>query len=256
MSEKASSIVRKAIKILREEGVRIFFKKALSYTSPKLKLCILPYALIRIKSLKNLNLNDLVNFCFYNIGGLIKPAQVQDEILELLGILDEIKPKVVIEIGTAGGGTLFLFSHVASEDATVISIDLPGGKFGGGYPKCKIPLYKAFRLPKQKLHLIGADSHSPTTLKNVKNVLDDKKVDFLLIDGDHTYEGVRRDFEMYSPLVKEGGIIAFHDIAVHPPETGCEVSKFWNEIKERYDYIEIIKDQDQNWAGIGVLFIK
>ncbi|MCS7366302.1 MAG: class I SAM-dependent methyltransferase [archaeon YNP-WB-062] len=67
-------------------------------------------------------------------------------------------------------------------------------------------------------------------------------MDFLFIDGDHTYEGVKKDFEMYSPLVRGGGIIAFHDIVQHPPETGCEVSGFWNEIKLRYKYREIVED--------------
>ena len=250
MTKEMSSIVRKAIKILREEGVKVFFRRAFSYF-------ILPYVLIRIKSLnKKAHLSDLVNFCFYNTGGLVKPAQVRDEILEMLRILDEIRPKVVIEIGTARGATLFLFSRVASEDATIISIDLPSGKFGGGYLRWKIPLYKSFRLPRQKLHLIRADSHSQETLEKVKLILSGREVDFLFIDGDHTYEGVKRDFEMYNPLVKEEGIIAFHDIVVHPLETGCEVSKFWSEIKERYDYVEIIKDQNQNWAGIGLLFTK
>jgi predicted O-methyltransferase YrrM len=42
--------------------------------------------------------------------------------------------------------------------------------------------------------------------------LKDNKVDFLFIDADHSYEGVKKDFEMYSPLVRKGGIIAFHDI--------------------------------------------
>lgn len=36
---------------------------------------------------------------------------------------------------------------------------------------------------------------------------------------------------MYRKLVREGGIIALHDIISHPPETGCEVSKVWDEIK-------------------------
>jgi len=49
--------------------------------------------------------------------------------------------------------------------------------------------------------------------------LNGEPLDFLFIDGDHTYEGVKRDFEMYSPLVRNGGIIAFHDIVKHPPET-------------------------------------
>ena len=65
----------------------------------------------------------------------------------------------MIEIGTADGGSLFLFTHGASEDATIISIDLHGGKFGGGCSKRKIPLYKALKLPNQELHLIRADSH-------------------------------------------------------------------------------------------------
>jgi len=76
---------------------------------------------------------------------------------------------------------------------------------------------------------------------------------FLFIDGDHTYEGVKKDFEMYSPLVKKDEIIAFHDIVPHPPEIGCEVSRFWNEIKHSYRYYEIVKDWNQGWAGIGIL---
>lgn len=261
MIKKASNIVRRAIEILCEEGVRIFSNKALSYLSLKLKLnpCILPYTLLKIKSLNEneKNLNDLVNFCSYNLGGLIAYSQVQDEILELLRILDEIKPKVIIEIGTAGGGTLFLFPHVASEDATIISIDLPGGKFGGGYPKWKIPLYNAFRLPKQKLHLIRANSHSQETLKKVKNVLNGRKVDFLFIDGDHTYEGVKKDFEMYSTLIKGNGIIAFHDIVFGPKENVGGVPGFWEEVKDNYYYSfkEIVKDWGQEGYGIGILYV-
>jgi len=91
-------------------------------------------------------------------------------------------------------------------------------------------------------------------LRKIEAILRDNKVDFLFIDGDHSYEGVKKDFEMYSPLVKKGGIIAFHDIVPHPPETRCEVNKFYNEIKYDYRHIEIVRDWAQKWAGIGVLF--
>jgi len=33
----------------------------------------------------------------------------------------------------------------------------------------------------------------------------------LFIDADHSYEGVRSDFELWSPLVADGGVIVFHD---------------------------------------------
>jgi predicted O-methyltransferase YrrM len=36
-------------------------------------------------------------------------------------------------------------------------------------------------------------------------------IDMIFIDGDHSYEGVRRDFELFLPHVKETGIIVFHD---------------------------------------------
>jgi len=185
----------------------------------------------------------------------ISPIQINEEIAQLLNLLAELKPKTLLEIGTASGGTLFLFCQVAEPDATIISVDLPGGPFGGGYPEWRIPLYKSFAKEKQRIHLIRADSHDPKTLEIVKKILGDSKLDFLFIDGDHTYEGVKRDFEMYSPLVRKGGIIAFHDIVEHPPETGCEVSRFWNEIKHSYTYLEIVKSWNQKWAGIGVIYV-
>ena len=46
-----------------------------------------------------------------------------------------------------------------------------------------------------------------------KDALDDVKepISFLYIDGDHTYEGVKSDFELWEPKVKIGGTIGFHD---------------------------------------------
>ncbi|MEM0085026.1 MAG: class I SAM-dependent methyltransferase [Candidatus Methanomethylicia archaeon] len=186
----------------------------------------------------------------------IRPYQVKEEIMELLKILKSVNPKNIVEIGTAGGGTLFLFAQVARSDALLISIDLPGGQFGGGYPAWKIPFYKSFaRYATQRIELLRADSHDLNTLEKVKEILGDAQLDFLFIDGDHTYEGVKKDFEMYSPLIRKGGIIAFHDIVEHPPETCCEVSKFWNEVKQSYKYREIVKNWNQKWAGIGVLYV-
>lgn len=257
MTKETPTIVRKAIEILRKEGREVFFKRSrflYLISKYKLDIFILPYALLKMKALnkKSLNLDDWVNISFYNFWLLIMPMQVQEEILELLRILDEIKPKVILEIGTARGGTLFLFTRVASEDATIISIDLPGGKFGGGYPKWKIPLYKAFSLANQQIHLIRADSHDQETLRKVKNILNNRKADFLFIDGDHSYEGVKKDFEMYSPLVRKGGIIAFHDIVPGLKENVGGVPEFWKEVKNM-DSKEIVKDWNQEGNGIGVL---
>jgi predicted O-methyltransferase YrrM len=171
----------------------------------------------------------------------ISPTQVKEEITELLKILAKHKPQTILEIGTANGVTLFLFTMVASSDARIISIDLPGGRFGGGYPEWRIPLYESFAIHNQRVYLIRGDSHANSTLKMVKEILDEEGLSFLFIDGDHTYEGVKKDFEMYSNLVGEGGVIAFHDIIPGPPESVGSVPSFWNEIKHQFDYVELLK---------------
>ena len=185
---------------------------------------------------------------------VIKPTQVRIEIERLLEIFQRARPQTVLEIGTATGGTLFLFSRYAAEDAVIASIDLRGGRFGGGYPIAKVPLYRSFARKNQKIVLIRGNSHLEETRWKATRALMQRPVDFLFIDGDHTYDGVRADFEMYSHLVSHGGIVAFHDIADHSPEPGCEVSRYWNEIKQQYRHEEIIEDPGQGW-GIGVLYV-
>ena len=39
----------------------------------------------------------------------------------------------------------------------------------------------------------------------------DIKIDYLHIDGEHSYEGVKKDFELYSSIMSENGIITIHD---------------------------------------------
>jgi len=206
------------------------------------------------------NIDDIYDaldfaFSFQAFGVSIKPIQVRYKIAKLLEVVAELKPKVVLEIGTAGGDTLFLFTRVADPEAKIISVDLPGGPFGGGYPRWKIPLYKSFSKGGQRIYLVRGDSHDPRTLEEVKRILGDEKVDFLFIDGDHTYEGVKKDFEMYSPLVRERGIVAFHDIVPGSPENVGGVPKFWDEIKMRYEYLEVVKNWHQGGYGIGIIYV-
>ena len=82
---------------------------------------------------KNCNsINDLVelvfSFKFNKIS--LKPIQIKNEIRQLLKILERNKPKMVLEIGTANGGTLFLLCKVSDPKAKIVGIDLPGGPFG------------------------------------------------------------------------------------------------------------------------------
>ncbi|NVM34379.1 MAG: class I SAM-dependent methyltransferase [Candidatus Lokiarchaeota archaeon] len=187
---------------------------------------------------------------------VLNSLQNKVELQEFIKLVAKNRSRIIIEIGTHFGGTLFLFSRFGSHDALLISIDLPTWNLKGGYGRLRSFFYRSFRSKHQKMIFVAQDSHHPSTLKEVKNHLKNKEIDLLFIDGDHSYEGVKKDFETYSPLVKNDGMIAFHDIVVHDQGENCEVNKFWNEIKEKFEYKEIVENWYQKHWGIGVIINK
>jgi predicted O-methyltransferase YrrM len=186
-------------------------------------------------------------------GDIFKPLQKRAELRGLYARVRALRPAAVLEIGTNNGGTLFLFCRAADPTATVISVDLPGGLFGSGYPLLKVPYFRAFGSRRQRVVLLRLDSHAPRTLERVRRALRGRPLDFLFIDGDHTYDGVRQDFETYGPLVRPGGLIAFHDILPTTTGVGGEVPRFWAEVKSRYECDELIEDPNQGMMGVGLV---
>ena len=194
-------------------------------------------------------------------------GQVRSEILELGRLVKELAPTRSLEIGTNYGGTLLLLCNLSAPKAKIISVDLPSGPFGGGYPRRKMPIFRRFSRKGQKLHLIRADSHAHDTREQVLRLLQGELLDYLFIDADHTYEGVRQDFQSYGPLVRSGGLIAFHDIVTHNKDTQCEVERFWNETKRQYRHQEFVEypgagglpkavtGAPMETSGLGVLFV-
>ena len=181
--------------------------------------------------------------------------QVPSELAALGQLLANLRPERALEIGTARGGTLLFLTRLASPQATIVSVDLPGGRFGGGYSSRRRWFYQRFARRRQQLRLLQGDSHSAGMLNRVRAAFSGQPLDYLFIDGDHSYEGVKSDFEMYAPLVRKGGVIAFHDIVEGLPDMVGGVPQFWREIKSRYRHDEMIKDPKQGGWGIGVLFV-
>jgi predicted O-methyltransferase YrrM len=187
-----------------------------------------------------------------------RAKQKSSEFARLCQVVEKAKPRVVLEIGTMHGGTLWAWCRLATDDALIISVDLPGGGFGGGYDPRHARTLRSYAGCGQRLELIAGDSHSPKTLRQVQQILGERAIDLLFIDGDHTYEGVSQDFAMYGPLVRPSGLIAFHDVLPCRPEDG-QVSRFWEETKWTYRFAEMLDETEVSWrgpwGGIGVLFV-
>jgi len=186
----------------------------------------------------------------------IAPRQNSAEIEDLYKTVRDLAPMRVLEIGTARGGTLYLWTQAATADATIVSVDLPEGQFGGAYPVCRIPFYQAFKQPGQELYLLRKDSHQANTVEEVNNLFNKHLIDFAFIDGDHTYGGVKADFLNYGPLVRPGGLIGIHDILPRPDLPAIQVDRFWNETKGKYNTREIIgPDESGRKIGIGLIHV-
>ena len=211
----------------------------------------------RIASVQSLpELVDLaLDFRFLNVH--VSAMQVRQEIIALAEEVRALRPQTVLEIGTAKGGTLLLFSRLSAPTAHLVSVDLPFGKFGGGYPPYKTGLYRSFAVAGQRLSLIRSDSHDPKTVEQVRSLLNGRTVDFLFIDGDHSLRGVTEDFQHYSQFVTDGGRIAFHDIVPGPADAVGGVPEFWNQLKKdpgiNAEKAELVNDWGQGGLGIGLL---
>jgi len=186
----------------------------------------------------------------YDIG----MTQLRSEIRSLANLVRELRPERVLEIGTSRGGTFYLWTRLVGDDATLISVDLPPSwALDDPEEALKRDLFQSFRRGRQALHFVRRDSHLPQTRHEVLAILAGTSIDFLFIDGDHSYDGVRRDFLDYGPMVRPGGLVAFHDILHHSEGLGGEVSRFWAEIREDYEVIELVEDRQQDGFGIGVI---
>lgn len=195
--------------------------------------------------------DKLVSLIFEYADSGLRPIQIEQELAELVRDVQKLSPATVLEIGTAGGGTLFLWTRLARENATIVSVDLPSGQFGGGYSKRRARIYQRFAGKQQKLHLLREDSHAQSTFNQVRAIFGEIPIDMLFIDGDHTYRGAKKDWEMYSSLVRPGGLIAFHDIAKDYDDT--QVKSLWDSIKAGFEHHEYAV-HPEGLYGIGVLY--
>jgi len=218
-----------------------------------------PLAVRRFETLakKADNLEKAIDLAYsFRYRGIhITPCQDREEISEFCRMVQSAQPKVVLEIGPENGGTLFALTRVAGSDGTLISLDLPAKVFGMGHPGWADKMYRLFPAGSQKVHILRGDSHQPPTVEVLKQVLAGREIDLLFIDGDHSYEGVKADFEMYSRYVRKGGMVALHDILPLANNPDVRVSDFWSEVKDRFESVEIVKPRSAGGVlgGIGIL---
>jgi predicted O-methyltransferase YrrM len=196
------------------------------------------------------DLSALFEFAAINIPG--GPSQDQIEFVPFLGMAAECRPITIVEIGTEAGGTTFLLANGLTSAKTVVGVD----RFVRNARRID-----ALSRPGVSIAFVEASSHLSHTVAAVKARLDNRPIDLLFIDGDHSFAGALADFRAYGPHVRDGGLIVFHDIV--PDERlrngqqslayAGEVPILWRLLRNQYNHKEFVADPTQEGRGIGVL---
>ena len=159
--------------------------------------------------------NNLINFSKDIEEEFNKPSAWKGLETKVSPFLKNIKPvKRIVEIGVDYGYSLF---HLAKmyPDAEIIGIDPFGWE----------DHLDAEKFVEKYLHKYPNIKLIKKTSTEARKIFD-KKIDILHIDAEHTYNAVTEDFNLFAPLVRENGIVLFHDITSFPNDIG----KFFEEI--------------------------
>lgn len=166
--------------------------------------------------------------------------QVPEEISALLfELLKGNNYSHFMEIGSAAGGTSRLLNDFFQFKRLVILDNNSHNK--------KMIKVRAEQLAGLPALEFNSDSQSPEANNFVRRL--DIEIDLLFIDGDHSYRGVKNDFNNHLEFVKPGGHIVFHDTISYPG-----VGKFTDELKldERTVFIDEYRNNAQPICGLAL----
>ena len=164
-------------------------------------------------------------------------------------LMGEVQPGVLVELGTHVGNSYFSFCQAVRDESLTsrcYAVDTWKGDNQAGFYRDEV--YEMVNRHNESQYKSFSTLYR-MTFDEALGQFQDRSVDVLHIDGLHTYEAVRHDFEAWLPKLAPGAIVLFHDIAVYARDFG--VWKLWRELKNQYPRgLEFLHS-----AGLGVLQI-
>ncbi|MBX6314446.1 MAG: hypothetical protein IRY99_16255 [Isosphaeraceae bacterium] len=162
--------------------------------------------------------------------------------------------RLALDLGTREGGTLFLWTRVATEQARIIAAGLPGRP----YPAEYVPFFQAMARGRQQIYCIPGADDPEALAQQIDQAREEIPLDFVFLDGLRPYEELKADFHRYLRRVRKDGLIAWDGIEmILPPGPRAEGGhRLWAELKGLYPYrAEYLEGATTISGGIGLIRI-
>ncbi|MEN3377152.1 MAG: hypothetical protein V7604_2507 [Hyphomicrobiales bacterium] len=163
-------------------------------------------------------------------------------------LVDALRPRTIVELGVHHGFSYFVFCQAVRRlqlQARCFAIDsFEGDEHAGFYGD---DVYQD--VARRNRGYEGFSQVIRSTFAEACDQFADGSIDILHIDGCHTYDAVRRDFEMWLPKLSSRGIVLFHDTAERGNGFGVHV--LWDELCARYPHFEFTHGHGLGIVGVG-----
>ncbi len=159
-----------------------------------------------------------------------------------------LKPSMFVELGVYAGASFLSFCQMIKKlnlSTSCYGIDTWHGDKHSGFYSDDLYLKLSQHVKENYNDFVYL---MKMTFDEAKSHFEDNSIDLLHIDGLHTYEAVKHDFENWLPKVSDKGVVIFHDTVERQRDFG--VWKLWDEIKEKYPAFNF-----QHCHGLGTVAV-
>ena len=191
--------------------------------------------------------NNLITAASFTPNSLQSPNAWVGHLPFAAWVIQEVSPKIFVELGTHTGNSYFSFCQSvveASISTKCYAVDTwQGDEHAGQYGD---EIFAKVNAHHQERYA-GFSRLLRMTFDDAVTYFADESIELLHIDGLHTYEAVRHDFETWLPKLAPGAVVMFHDTNVRERNFG--VWKLWEELQADYpNNLEFVHSH-----GLGVL---
>jgi len=176
----------------------------------------------------------------------LTPSSWAGHIPFMFCLITALQPRRYVELGSHHGASFFAACQAAqrsSPSSECIAVDSWLGDEHAGYYDNSV--FKSFR-DQLNEHFSDVGTYLRCSFDDAAAQFEPASIDLLHIDGLHTYEAVRHDFETWQDRLTPHGVIIFHDINVHERDFG--VWQLWQELGAQYLTTEFFHSH-----GLGIL---